>query len=269
MKKKLLALTMAITVAFSNSAVLYAAEEVPSEETEVISEETTEEVTEETTEEVTEETAEEVTEETEPVEVETENLKKVETPEYGSRTLTPFKSGSDRIISENGEKEIVITTDSADAFYYLEMKNTSEYDGLNYALYTDAEHTEKAIEEINDEVAGGINNKGTVNYKLGKLEPNKSYYLVFSTESANEITYTYTVTRAVDDKADDISKATKATIGKTASGTIEDEKDYEFFSFTADNTDSFYYLTMKNLAASGAVGSVSYTHLTLPTILLV
>ena len=153
-------------------------------------------------------------------------------------------------VAARTEKYIKITTDATDSFYYMELRNTSDRAAFDYILYADADCTEAYRSETGN-VAWSLGAKETAPFKLGKLTPNRTYYLKISSGDSEEVKYSVYVTKKQDDRPDAIEKAAAVGIGKTVTGVSEDPIDVEYFKITADKTDSFYYMTLKNLSASG------------------
>ncbi len=159
-------------------------------------------------------------------------------------------SGATGTLEEDVEYYYALTADGLDAFYYMDITNLAESGRLNYELFTDATMTERVK-------SGHLGEKDILNAQLGKVEQNTTYYLKISGDAG--VDYEIRFDKKEDDKADAIGKATEVAIGGEIEGALEDKTDYEYFAITADATDSFYYLSLANLAESGSLDYVLYT----------
>ena len=147
------------------------------------------------------------------------------------------------ILSEEQVDSYVLTADSTDSFYSLSFTNINA-DIIYYTLYADAEKTQVVREATRE-----IGMAQTETWNLAKLIPGHTYYLDVKADISERGEYKYTFTKVDDDVKDETSEATSVTVREEVRAEIQNKMDVDCFTFTTDQTDSFYSLSFTNINA--------------------
>ena len=184
----------------------------------------------------------------------------------GTTSATAVVPGENitQTIAKDTECYYAFKADDTDAFYYFKLTNLSEKGSLHYTLYTDETMTEVVCATNGNRIDWYRGAKETVYDHLGKMAPGATYYLKLKADE--DIKYTLGFEKKVDDRADALEAAAAISLGETQTGIIEDSSDCEYFKFTADGSDSYYYFHLTNLAEEGRLNYSLYTDDTLTEI---
>ena len=151
------------------------------------------------------------------------------------------------------------TTDNTDSFY--EFKITELLDDkagiMHFAVYEDPLFIEYVqYDENMDTVDANGCVYGNDTYKsatlnFAKLKKNHTYYVkVFNAEN-DGMRYQVRISKVADDVADTVDGAVQLSSGAMQKGMLENPCDVDWFSFTTDNTDSFYTLSITSEGDKG------------------
>ncbi len=128
---------------------------------------------------------------------------------------------------------VKFTTDSSEAYYHIETKNITGKWFYTYLL--DASGNDIAYDaEVN-------------NYINEKLAPNTTYYLLFKGSNSD---YSFKVTEKKDTYPDEMSKATKVSVGKQYSTSFDGTNDRDYVRFTTGSSNAYYNLKVEKLSGS-------------------
>lgn len=142
-----------------------------------------------------------------------------------------------------------ITTSKTNDFYKLTYSNPTFAKNVTFAVYN-ANKTESTLEGTKAVVASGKTASAIV-----KLAPETTYYVVISADNGSgyaTTTASVSVNTVVDDVEDTKEKATEIRLNESYSKNIDGYADVDFFKFTTDKKDAFYYVSLTNTNLSGA-----------------
>lgn len=148
-------------------------------------------------------------------------------------------------LEENGDVDCYkFTTDSSDSFYWFSMDNIGDVGEVAFALYADIELTERITNDY-----FGVECKANETNFLNKLNKNQTYYVVVTTYSNQAgASYRFQVTKKADNEPDTAQEAKTFSVGKTVSEKLEANVDKDYYKFTTDSSDSFYWFSIDNTA---------------------
>lgn len=133
-------------------------------------------------------------------------------------------------------------TDETDSYYRINFK---AYDGearVCYEVYADPEMTESVIER---DLCNGENRTDDL---VKNLQPMKQYYMKVYGEDIGTSTIGYTINvekYSTDDHSDNRTDLTGFKVGKTQTGVMNHNEDVDYYTFTTDDSNAFYYLQVK------------------------
>lgn len=147
----------------------------------------------------------------------------------------------------DGKDYFTFTTDGTDSFYYMDLKAVNLLDEENgharIRIYSDKEFTKEIFNKAVDSGNSG-------QFDLAKdLKPNTQYYVMVTAgwldKIGESIKYEMKINKNVDDYKDDPTALKKFSVGATQTGIMNHGDDKDYFTFTTDKTDSFYYMNLK------------------------
>ena len=146
-----------------------------------------------------------------------------------------------QIEDTSSEDYYTFTADESDSYYRLNIKAFDGDGVICYKVYTDAEMTE---EIAYGDVYSGSNE---VNDLVKEIKPSKQYYVKITAGSVEPtLSYKFNIEKySTDDFSDDRQSLNVVKVGSTQNGVMNHETDADYFTFTTDESDSFYYLNMK------------------------
>ena len=147
----------------------------------------------------------------------------------------------------SSEDYYTFTADESDSYYRLNIKAFDGDGVICYKVYTDAEMTE---EIAYGDVYSGSNE---VNDLVKEIKPSKQYYVKITAGSVEStLSYKFNIEKySTDDFSDDRQSLNVVKVGSTQNGVMNHETDADYFTFTTDESDSFYYLNMKATIPDG------------------
>ena len=188
-------------------------------------------------------------------------IKKYSTDDYkdDSTALKKFAVGETQtgIMNHGDDKDyFTFTTDETDSFYYMDLKAVCLMAGeggkARVQIYSDKEFTNE-IEDVD------VDSGRSVQYDLvKKLKPNTQYYVMVTAGWIDKIgeliKYEIKINKNVDDYKDDPTALKKFSVGATQTGIMNHGEDKDYFTFTTDGTDSFYYMDLKAVCLMAGEG---------------
>ena len=146
------------------------------------------------------------------------------------------------------------TTDSTDSYYSVNLKayNDSETGSVEYKIYDDEERAGDVVSEG----SVGCNNYHEFDVAKG-FKPNTKYYIEFTGSYVDKEPAKFKCTikkYSTDDYKDDSTALKKFAVGETQTGIMNHGEDKDYFTFTTDGTDSFYYMDLKAVCLMAGEG---------------
>ena len=146
------------------------------------------------------------------------------------------------------------TTDSTDSYYSVNLKayNDSETGSVEYKIYDDEERAGDVVSEG----SVGCNNYHEFDVAKG-FKPNTKYYIEFTGSYVDKEPAKFKCTikkYSTDDYKDDSTALKKFSVGATQTGIMNHGDDKDYFTFTTDETDSFYYMDLKAVCLMAGEG---------------
>ena len=179
-------------------------------------------------------------------------IKKYSTDDYkdDQTALKKFAVGETQTGIMNHDEDVdyfTFTTDGTDSFYYMDLKAVCLMEGegghARVRIYSDKEFTNEIENVVIDSGRSG-------QYDLvKKLKPNTQYYVMVTAgwldKIGEKLRYEIKINKNVDDYKDDKTALKKFAVGETQTGIMNHDEDVDYFTFTTDGTDSFYYMDLK------------------------
>ena len=131
------------------------------------------------------------------------------------------------------------TTKDYDAYYYFDMNNLSISNDYYLRVYDAAG---------NELCYGSGYNSGI--HKNVKLEPNTEYYLKINAYSTAMGNYNFTISDIPDAYANEQENASQIQLNQEISASVSGNGDKDFFKFTTEDFDAYYYFDMDNLSVN-------------------
>ena len=142
-------------------------------------------------------------------------------------------------INGNGDVDFFkFTTQAFEAYYYFDMENLSI--GNDYSLYV--------YDAAGNEIGYG-KHYGSYGIHINfKLDPNTEYYFKIYAHNGATGNYKVKVTSQRDNYPNKQEKAIKISLNQEISEAINGNGDVDFFKFTTQAFEAYYYFDMENLS---------------------
>ena len=130
------------------------------------------------------------------------------------------------------------TTKDYDAYYYFNMDNLSIDN--DYFLYV--------YDAAGNEIGFGRSYSDYGISKNFKLSPNTEYYFKIYALSSGTGNYNFVINDIADSHANEQENATQIQLDREISACVSGDGDIDFFKFTTEDFDAYYYFDMENLS---------------------
>lgn len=181
----------------------------------------------------------------------------------GTSNLVVIRAGAGEVqhtsTTENETMIYQFTVGMDEAFYSLDIANVLQNGNIEVGLYTTtyiAEHN--AVKyysgttpySLHNHTLLGGNSKG---YNLGKLTKGATYYLTITYEEAGAMS-AVSINKKTDNLNDEVTGALALALdGKATAGFNDNDLDVDYYTFTTDESNSYYGMKLNHLSARNSI----------------